>query len=94
MLYLLLATGWIAYKGVSQEITEKHFSINNFINNKLTLWNIILSIASTYGIYIIASLLFLEPWHLLSSSVQYLLLIPFYINVLHIYAFCNTHDVR
>uniref|UniRef100_U9TGW9 Chitin synthase n=1 Tax=Rhizophagus irregularis (strain DAOM 181602 / DAOM 197198 / MUCL 43194) TaxID=747089 RepID=U9TGW9_RHIID len=40
-----------------------------------------------------ASLLFLEPWHLLSSSVQYLLLIPFYINVLHVYAFCNIHDV-
>ncbi|EXX61253.1 uncharacterized protein OCT59_005620 [Rhizophagus irregularis] len=93
MIYLLLATGWITYKGVSQEIIGKHFSINSFINTKTTLWNIFLSIASTYGIYIIASLLFLEPWHLLSSSVQYLLLIPFYINVLHVYAFCNIHDV-
>ncbi|GBC06930.1 hypothetical protein RclHR1_07140017 [Rhizophagus clarus] len=93
MLYLLLATGWIAYKGVSQDIMKKHFDINGFISNKLTLWNIILSIASTYGIYIISSLLFLEPWHLLTSSMQYLLLIPFYINILHVYAFCNIHDV-
>ncbi|CAG8763535.1 43199_t:CDS:2 [Gigaspora margarita] len=30
---------------------------------------------------------------MLSSLVQYLLLIPSYVNILIIYAFCNTHDV-
>jgi chitin synthase len=28
-----------------------------------------------------------------TSFIQYLLLSPSYINVLNVYAFCNTHDI-
>lgn len=60
-------------------------------NNVFT--NIVVSMASTYGIYILMSLLYLDPWHIVTSSVQYFLLVPAYICTLQIYAFCNTHDV-
>ncbi|CAE6378425.1 unnamed protein product [Rhizoctonia solani] len=71
--------------------------------------NVVLSIAATLGLYIVASLLFLEPWHMLTSFFQYLLMAPSYINVLNVYAvsrldqwrvlidawfeFANVHDV-
>ena len=37
--------------------------------------------------------MFFDPWHMLHSFVQYLLLLPSYVNILLIYAFCNLHDV-
>jgi len=48
---------------------------------------------STFGIYLIASLLYFDPWHMFTSFPQYLLLAPSFINVLNVYAFCNLHDV-
>ncbi|KAL8292822.1 hypothetical protein RQP46_000516 [Phenoliferia psychrophenolica] len=43
---------------------------------------IIISLASTSG----------DPWHLVTSMLQYLLLSATYINLLNIYAFSNLHD--
>lgn len=37
--------------------------------------------------------MFLDPWHMFTSFIQYLLLLPSYVNILLIYAFCNLHDV-
>lgn len=37
--------------------------------------------------------MYLDPWHMLTSFVQYLFLLPSYVNILLIYAFCNLHDV-
>ena len=34
-----------------------------------------------------------DPWHMVSSFPQYLLLAPSFTNVLNVYAFCNLHDV-
>lgn len=48
---------------------------------------------STYVLYLVSSILFLDPWHMFTSFVQYLLLTPTYINILNVYAFCNTHDI-
>ena len=48
---------------------------------------------ATYGLYLISSIMFFDPWHMLHSFVQYLLLLPSYVNILLIYAFCNLHDV-
>ncbi|KAI9331872.1 chitin synthase-domain-containing protein [Obelidium mucronatum] len=55
--------------------------------------DIVLSLASTYGIYFLTSFLYLEPWHMFTSLIQYLLLLPSYVNILNVYAFCNLHDV-
>ncbi|KAF9472443.1 glycosyltransferase family 2 protein [Pholiota conissans] len=51
------------------------------------------SIAITYGLYALSSLLAFDPWHMLTSFVPYMLLSPMYINVLNIYAFSNLDDI-
>ncbi|KAF5127909.1 Chitin synthase 2 [Metarhizium anisopliae] len=60
-------------------------------NNVFT--NLIVSMTSTIGLYFVMSFLYLEPWHMFTSSLQYFLLLPSYICTLQVYAFCNTHDV-
>jgi chitin synthase len=57
------------------------------------LMNIVLSMLSTVGLYFYTSFLYLDPWHMFTSSAQYFLLLPSYICTLQVYAFCNTHDV-
>ncbi|RKO88615.1 hypothetical protein BDK51DRAFT_11189, partial [Blyttiomyces helicus] len=55
--------------------------------------DIVISLGSTYGLYLLSSILHLDPWHCFTSMFQYLLLLPTYINIFMIYAFCNLHDV-
>lgn len=55
--------------------------------------NIVVSLLSTFGLYAFTSIIYLDPWHILTSSVQYFLLLPSYTCTLQIFAFCNTHDV-
>ncbi len=55
--------------------------------------DIVLSMASTYGVYLFTGLLFGKLIPVVSCIFQYLLLLPSYINTLTIYAFCNSHDV-
>lgn len=57
-----------------------------------TFAQLVVSLVATYGVYILSSLLALDPLHLLTSSLQYFIFTPTYINVLNIYAFCNLHD--
>ena len=54
---------------------------------------IIIALAATFGLYFIASFMYLDPWHMFTSFFQYLLLMPSFINILMIYAFSNWHDV-
>lgn len=47
----------------------------------------------TWGVYIVSSILALDPLHLLTSFVQYLVMSSTYANILQVYAFCNLHDL-
>ncbi|KAJ2863680.1 hypothetical protein FB639_005264, partial [Coemansia asiatica] len=55
--------------------------------------DIVISMAATYGLYFFSSFLYFEPWHMFTSFIQYTLWLPSSINILMVYAFCNTHDV-
>ncbi|KAL4869375.1 hypothetical protein BDV12DRAFT_84165 [Aspergillus spectabilis] len=55
--------------------------------------NLVVSLLSTIGLYFFTSFLYLDPWHMFTSSAQYFALLPSYICTLQCYAFCNTHDV-
>jgi hypothetical protein len=55
--------------------------------------NIVLSMMATYGLWLYASIIFFEPWHMFTSFIQYILLSPTWINIINVYAFCNVHDV-
>jgi chitin synthase len=54
---------------------------------------IVVSVAATYGLYFIGSIIHFEPWHMFTSFIQYLFLLPSYVNILMMYAMCNLHDV-
>jgi chitin synthase len=60
-------------------------------NNIFT--NLIVSTISTIGLYFLMSFLYLDPWHMFTSSAQYFALLPSYVCTLQVYAFCNAHDV-
>jgi chitin synthase len=55
--------------------------------------NMVVALMSTVGLYFLMSFLYLDPWHMFTSSAQYFALLPSYICMLQVYAFCNTHDV-
>jgi chitin synthase len=54
---------------------------------------IIIALAATFGLYFVASFLYMDPWHMFTSFPQYLLVMSSYINILNVYAFSNWHDV-
>lgn len=54
---------------------------------------IILSLVVTYGCYIASAILALDPFHLVTCFVQYILMQAIYINVLQTYAFANLNNL-
>lgn len=88
----MFATVFITVKSVQAQLKENTFSFSLLFTNKL-FFTLIVSMASTWLLYLITSILFLDPWHMVTSFIQYLLLTPTYINILNVYAFCNTHDI-
>ncbi|KIJ08482.1 glycosyltransferase family 2 protein [Paxillus involutus ATCC 200175] len=54
---------------------------------------IVISLAATYGLYLFSSIMHFEPWHMFTSFIQYMFLLPSYVNILMMYAMCNLHDV-
>jgi chitin synthase len=97
MIHMLIVIGRITYISIKDsqvKIDGLNLKSMQNILSDFYFRNIVLSLLSTYGLYLIISLLSFEPYHMISSFAQYMLLVPFYVNVLNIYAFCNIHDVR
>ncbi|KAL0944571.1 chitin synthase 2 [Colletotrichum truncatum] len=87
MIYTTFATIFIVVRQFKEKDNpEIHMGQNVFTN-------LIVSTLSTVGLYFIMSFLYLDPWHMFTSSAQYFMLLPAYICTLQVYAFCNTHDV-
>ncbi|KAF7729569.1 Chitin synthase, class 2 [Apophysomyces ossiformis] len=97
--YTTFAGIWLSYKSILKASQVAGWAEDDLLGQVKILLaqpgirDMILSMLSTYGLYILSSLLYLDPWHMLTSFCQYLLLLPTYVNVLNVYAFCNTHDV-
>ena len=89
----MFAAVFISVKAIQADLNDGNgFSIDSLFKNPV-FYNLIISVMSTYGIWLIASLLMFDPWHMFTSLIQYMLLSPTYTNVLNVYAFCNTHDI-
>ncbi|KAI8977521.1 chitin synthase 1 [Mycotypha africana] len=98
--YVMFCTVWITVRGVQGAFETAALNQGESVSEQMltlirqsTFRNVIVSVCSTYVMYFVASLLFLDPWHMLTSLAPYIFMSPSYINVLNIYAFCNTHDV-
>lgn len=92
MIYLSFAAIFVTVKSIEKQVAQQNFTVAVLFTNK-TFFSIIVSLGSTYVMWFIASFIMMDPWHMFTSFIQYILLTPTYINVLNIYAFCNTHDI-
>ncbi|KAJ5201707.1 uncharacterized protein N7498_006370 [Penicillium cinerascens] len=90
MFYTVFCALYLVVKELLSRVGAGDSSIE--VSNTLMM-NIVLSMLSTVGLYFYTSFLYLDPWHMFTSSAQYFLLMPSYICTLQVYAFCNTHDV-
>jgi chitin synthase len=86
MAYTTFATLYIVVKQLADRKEALRLGNNVFTN-------LVVSTASTIGLYFLMSFLYLDPWHMFTSSAQYFALLPSYICTLQVYAFCNAHDV-
>ncbi|RVX75336.1 Chitin synthase 2 [Exophiala mesophila] len=92
MVWLTFASIYLTVRSIQAQVAQDDFSISTVFTNS-TFFGLIVSLASTYLLWFIASFLFFDPWHMFTCFIQYVVLTPTYINVLNIYAFCNTHDI-
>ncbi|KAF9996359.1 Chitin synthase, class 1 [Entomortierella chlamydospora] len=96
--YMLFGAGYMTVAGieaVGEEIKENgsgQSTVAGYLSNDM-FRNTVISLASTYGLYFLASFIFFEPWHMFHSFLQYLFMVPSYVNILNVYAFCNIHDI-
>lgn len=92
MIYLAFAAVFVTVKSIQKQVGKNDFTLEDVFKNK-QFFSIVVSLAATYVMWFVASLIFFDPWHMFTCFIQYILLTPTYINVLNIYAFCNTHDI-
>lgn len=96
--YLIVLSMYLAVRGISNaqidtdsadEFFKSFFGANSASSGGI----IMIALAATFGLYFVASFLYLDPWHMFTSFGQYLLLMSSYINILMVYSFSNWHDV-
>ncbi|EDO17977.1 hypothetical protein Kpol_1054p24 [Vanderwaltozyma polyspora DSM 70294] len=90
--YMIFCTVFLTVKAFESILLDHSFTVKSLLTSD-TFRDIVISIGSTYALYLISSIIYLQPWHMVTSFAQYILLSPSYINVLNIYAFCNVHDL-
>ncbi|CAN9079296.1 unnamed protein product [Alternaria alternata] len=86
MAYTTFASFYIVIVQLKDPKAPKTIGANVFTN-------LIVSMGTTVGLYFLMSFMYLDPWHMFTSSAQYFALLPSYIATLQVYAFCNTHDI-
>jgi len=95
--YLIVLSMYLAIRGIAGASIETtsvdDFFASFFGSGGASGGIIIIALLATFGLYFIASFLYLDPWHMFTSFGQYLLLASSYINILMVYAFSNWHDV-
>jgi len=96
-LYLMACSLWLTVQSfidIPATLIAKPSALESFMSFfRGPLGPLVAAMISTFGLYLVASLLYLDPFHMVTSFVQYLILAPSFINILNVYAFCNLHDV-
>lgn len=91
--YMLFCSAWLTVKGIqatlatlaaeNQQFGKDFRSTVAAIFGNRIFRDLIVSTVSTYGLYLISSLLFFDFLHMFTSFIQYLLLSPSYVNILY-----------
>ncbi|KAH7916372.1 hypothetical protein BJ138DRAFT_463108, partial [Hygrophoropsis aurantiaca] len=88
----LWCAGFTVYLAVPHTVAGWK-NIPHLVETNQAFREIVISLAATYGLYLFSSIMHFEPWHMFTSFVQYMFLLPSYVNILMMYAMCNLHDV-
>ncbi|KAH8592706.1 BcCHSIII, class III chitin synthase [Bisporella sp. PMI_857] len=95
--YIIVLSMYLAIRGITgadfDTDSADQFFASFFGSSTNSGGIIIIALAATFGLYFVASFMYLDPWHMFTSFGQYLLLMSSYINILMVYAFSNWHDV-
>lgn len=89
--YMTFAAIYLAIKSIIQ--SQQSSDSTEALLTNYTFIAVVISVAATFGVYLIASILFLEPWHMFTSLIQYYLMAPSFVSVFGVYSMCNVHDV-
>ncbi|KAI0144102.1 glycosyltransferase family 2 protein [Hypoxylon sp. NC0597] len=96
-LYVLILSGYLVVNAFQPQNLPKGESAGDALKDMFTGQSevaiIILALLATFGLYYIASFMYLDPWHMFHSFPAYMILMSTYINILMVYAFNNWHDV-
>ena len=85
-----------AFTSPTEKSLDLHDGVDKFLQSFFSSSSsgiIIIALAATFGLYFVASFMYLDPWHMFTSFPQYLFLMSSYVNILNVYAFSNWHDV-
>ncbi|KAI0595860.1 chitin synthase [Biscogniauxia sp. FL1348] len=95
--YILLMSGYLVISAFTNPVNKINGDVGDALKQMFTgeseVAIIILALLATFGLYYIASFMYLDPWHMLHSFPAYMILMSTYINILMVYAFNNWHDV-
>ncbi|MCJ1224089.1 Chitin synthase, class 2 [Toensbergia leucococca] len=98
-LYLIVLSMYLvvaAFTGGNELPIDTHDGVDTFLKDFFSSSSsgiILIALAATFGLYFVASFMYMDPWHMFTSFPQYLLIMSSYINILNVYAYCNWHDV-
>ncbi|KAJ3128061.1 Chitin synthase, class 2 [Nowakowskiella sp. JEL0407] len=91
MAVMLYVSGYTVYLTVPKSLDDWK-KISSLLENEV-FRDMVVSTSATYGLYFLASFMYFEPAHMFTSFVQYMFLLPAFVNILQVYAFANLHDV-
>lgn len=95
-MYLITVSLWLTVKmftSLVHQIDGNDSFWKVIMTNAQSTTVLIASLIATFGVYLLASIMYLDPWHMITSFPQYMAIAPSMINILNVYAFCNLHDV-
>jgi len=97
--YILILSGYLVAKAFQTPI-DQQINAENAQTLAASIFGgdgaagvILVALITIYGLYFVASFMYLDPWHMFHSFPYYMLLMSTYINILMVYAFNNWHDV-
>ncbi|KAJ9133959.1 Glycosyltransferase family 2 protein [Coniochaeta hoffmannii] len=97
--YILILSGYLVAAAFTRPLEEQinfdnaHDAVASLFGGTSSAGVILVALVTIYGLYFVASFLYMDPWHMFHSFPYYLLLMSTYINILMVYAFNNWHDV-
>lgn len=63
MIYLSFAAIFVTVRSIQKQVANKQFTLEDVFKNQ-QFFSIVVSLAATYVMWFVASLIFLDPWHM------------------------------